>query len=113
MATTKISVSIKGPVGLDDPDRLLRELEAETGLSWRQEPVAEEKTLSGGLFEIVLVALVTGASSEAGKDAWNAAKQVVKRWRSEKLDPTETSVEIESLPDADVAEPSVSDGLDD
>lgn len=95
MAATKILVSVTGPLGLDDPDRMLADLEAATGLSWRRQPVEEGKVLSGALAEIVLVAVATKAT----EIAWDAVQQVVRRWHRERLDPPQTSVAAEPVPD--------------
>lgn len=96
---TRISVSVKGLTGLDDPDRMLDELEAETGLSWGSRPVDEGKVLTGGIVEIVLVAVVGKATEMTVSATVDAVKRVVERWRAERLDPPETSVDTESVPD--------------
>jgi hypothetical protein len=121
---TRISVSVKGLTGLDDPDRMLDELEAETGLSWRLRPVGEGdgKVLTGGIVEIVLVAAVGKATEMTVSAAVDAVKRVVERWRAERLDPPETSVDTESVPDSasvpdsepvpDSAQEPAAEGLD-
>lgn len=101
---TRISVSVKGLVGLDDPGRMIEELEAATGLSWRQEPV-EEKTL-GAFTEIVLGAMVSKAAEMALQ---GVVDQVVRRWRRERLDPPEISVHTESVPDGEADRPAGSE----
>lgn len=95
-------MSVKGLTGLDDPDRLLDELEAETGLPWRSRPVGEGdgKVLTGGIVEIVLVAVVGKATEMTVSAAVDAVKRVVERWRGERLDPPETSLDTESVPDS-------------
>ncbi|MFF3914235.1 hypothetical protein ACFYZB_12230 [Streptomyces sp. NPDC001852] len=107
---TRISVTVKGPTGLDDPDRMLDELEAETGLSWHSSAVDEGKVLTGGIVEIVLVAVVGKATEMTVSAAVDAVKRVVERWRGERLDPPETSVGTQSVPD-EAAEPTA-EGLD-
>ena len=99
---TRISVSVKGLTGLDDPDRMLDELEAETGLSWSSRPVGEGdgKVLTGGIVEIVLVAAIGKATEMTVSAAVDAVKRVVERWRGERLDPPETSLDTESVPDS-------------
>ncbi|MFF2936280.1 hypothetical protein [Streptomyces mirabilis] len=103
---TKISVSVKGLIGLDDPARMRVELEAETGLTWRQQEVAiadiadEEAVLSGGIVEIILVAVVSKTAEMTVSAAVDAAKQVVERWRGERLDGLDTSVDTEPGPDS-------------
>ncbi|MEU6770148.1 hypothetical protein [Streptomyces sp. NPDC046759] len=107
---TRISVTVKGLTGLDDPDRMLGELEAETGLSWCSRAVDEGRVLTGGIVEIVLVAVVGKATEMAVSSAVDAVKRIVERWREERLDPPETSVVTESVPDS-AAEPAA-EGLD-
>ncbi|MEV6116082.1 hypothetical protein AB0L59_27180 [Streptomyces sp. NPDC052109] len=107
---TRISVSVKGLTGLDDPDRMLDELRAETGLPWRSRPVDDSRVLTGGIVEIVLVAVVGKATEMTVSATVDAVKRVVERWRHERLDPPETSVGTESVPDS-AAEPTA-EGLD-
>ncbi|WP_405869615.1 MULTISPECIES: hypothetical protein [unclassified Streptomyces] len=98
---TKISVSVKGLIGLDDPDRMLGELETETGLSWSPQEVEEDGVLTGGIVEIIIVAVVGKATEMTVSAAVDAVKQVVERWRSERLDPLDTSVDTEPVPDSE------------
>ncbi|MQY33454.1 hypothetical protein SRB17_14150 [Streptomyces sp. RB17] len=107
---TRISVTVKGLTGLDDPGRMLEELEAQTGLSWGAQAVDKGKVLTGGIVEIVLVTVVGKATEMAVSAAVDAVKGVVERWRGERLDPPETSVGTESVPDS-AAEPTAQ-GLD-
>ncbi|MDH6137595.1 hypothetical protein P3T37_007028 [Kitasatospora sp. MAA4] len=102
-------MSLKGLLGLDDASRLLDELAAETGLRWHEEPVEEGKVLSGGLVEILLVAVASKTAEMAYEAAMERAKQVVERWREERLDKPEASVRAESLPDS---EATGAEGLD-
>ncbi|MFB7245670.1 hypothetical protein ACFCYX_24810 [Streptomyces populi] len=96
---TKISVSVKGLIGLDDPARMRAELEAETGLPWRPQEVADEDTvLSGGIVEIILVAVVSKTAEITVTAAVDAAKRAVARWRGERLDGLEASVDTEPGP---------------
>ncbi|MGW2833129.1 hypothetical protein [Streptomyces sp. NPDC001286] len=94
----KISVSVKGQLGLDDPDRMLGELAAETGLTWHRREVEEDGVLTGGIVEIILVAVVGKATEMTVSAAVDAAKHVVERWRGERLDPLDTSVDTEPDP---------------
>ncbi|MER6571519.1 hypothetical protein ABT288_36425 [Streptomyces sp. NPDC001093] len=107
---TRISVTVKGLTGLDDRDRMLDELAAATGLSWRSSPVDQGRVLTGGIVEVVLVAAVGKATEMTVSAAVDAVKRVVERWRDERLDPPETSVGTESVPDS-AAEPTA-EGLD-
>ncbi|WP_405972786.1 hypothetical protein OG496_27485 [Streptomyces sp. NBC_00988] len=98
---TKIVVSVKGLIGLDDPARMRGELEAETGLLWRPQEVAiadGEDVLSGGIVEIILVAVVSKTAELTVTAAVDAVKQVVERWRGERLDGLDTSVDTEPGP---------------
>jgi hypothetical protein len=110
----RISVSVKGLIGLDDPHRMLGELKAATGLSWRSQTVDEGKVLTGGIVEILLVAVVGKATEMTVEAAVDAVRQVVERWRRERLDPPETSVDTESVPDADEdgTDAQAAEGLD-
>lgn len=111
-------MSVKGPLGLDDPDRMLGDLAAATGLTWRTQPVGEGNVLSGGIVEILLVAVVTKVADKSVDAAVDAVREVVGRWRRERLDPPETSVTADPLPEADGgaadggADPGAAEGLD-
>ncbi|MCI3272845.1 hypothetical protein [Streptomyces cylindrosporus] len=97
----KISVSVKGPTGLDDADRMLGELKEAADLPWSVREVEEEGALGSGIVEIVIVAVV-GKTVELGVSAAvDAVKQAVERWRSERLDPPDVTVATESVPDAE------------
>ena len=108
----RISVSLKGPMGLDDPARLISELEAKTGLAWYEESAGDAKTLSGGLVEILLVAVASKTTEMAYEAAVERAKQVVDRFRAERLDPPQATVQVENTPEAD-ADGSDLDASDD
>ncbi|MGW2571661.1 hypothetical protein [Streptomyces sp. NPDC001537] len=94
---TRISVSVGGLTGLDDRERLLAELEAETGLEWQARDVEQDGVLTGGIVEIVLVAVVGKATELAVSAAVDSAKKIVERWRSERLDPPEASVDVDPV----------------
>jgi hypothetical protein len=98
---TRISVLLKGPLGLDDAARLLGELNAETGLAWRQEPVDEGSVLSGGLVEILLVAIASRTVEMAYGAAVERAERVVERWRAERLDAPQASVQTQTVPETE------------
>ncbi len=101
--STRISVSVHGRVGLDEPEHLRKDLEATTGLTWRQRPGAEPDTLSGGWSEVLLDAAIATAVQMTAQAAVDAAKQVLRRWSEQRLDPPETSVVVHD--DADSAGP--------
>ncbi|GAA2522729.1 hypothetical protein GCM10010276_87250 [Streptomyces longisporus] len=97
---TRISVSVKGLFGLDEPERLLDELAARTRLSWHQQEVDQEKNL-GGIVEIVLIAVVTKTADMTVEAAVQAVKDVIGRWREERLDPPEASIRTDPEPQSD------------
>lgn len=109
---TKISVTVKGPMGLDDPERMLADLAQETGLSWQPRPVGEGAVLTGGIVEIVLVAVVGRVAEMSVEAALDAVKRVVKQWRAERLDPLETAIAKEPAPEAGAADGPADDGSD-
>jgi hypothetical protein len=110
---TRISVTVKGPIGLDDPERMIAELQKATGLSWRPQAVDEGKVLAGSIATIVLTVVITKGTEMSVVAALDAVKRVVERWRSERLDPPETTIDNESVPDADATDAPASDGSDD
>ncbi|MFI7410179.1 hypothetical protein ACIBU0_16095 [Streptomyces sp. NPDC049627] len=87
--TAMISVRVEGPVGLDEPEELLRELGRETGLAWRLETAGQKGTLDGGLAVTMLEALVGGA---AGAVVQMATQRAIDVWRGRRLDPPTVTV---------------------
>jgi hypothetical protein len=110
---TRISVTVKGPIGLDGPDRMLGELEKATDLSWQLRVVDQGKVLSTGIVEIVLTAVITKGLEMSAEAAVDAVKDLVKRWRRERLDPPQTTIDTESVPDTDATDGPAADGSDD
>ncbi len=55
---TRISVTVKGPMGLDDPDRMLDDLARATSVPWQAHEVDKGPVLTGGIVEIVLTAVI-------------------------------------------------------
>lgn len=98
---TKVSVTVKGLMGLDDPERMVAELTKATGLPWQAQAAAEDKVLTGGIVEIVLVAVVGKVAEMSVEAALDAVKRVVKHWRAERLDPLEAAIAKEPAPDTD------------
>jgi hypothetical protein len=105
-------VTVKGPLGLDEPDLMLAELEKHTGLVWRPQPVDEGNVLTGGIAEIVLIAVVTKATEMSVQAAVDKAKELAQRWRSERLDPPEITVSEEPGPDPAAPGGPAPDGSD-
>lgn len=94
-----ISVSVRGALlGLDDPERIRGELEAETGLEWRRDEVDQGWVLTGGIVEILLVAAVSKLTEEALGAALDATKRAVERWRAGRLDPPQAEIEVRPAP---------------
>ncbi|HYQ68046.1 hypothetical protein [Actinophytocola sp.] len=96
---TRISVTVKGPIGLDEPDQMLADLTRETDLPWEQHTVDDGDVLSVGLVDIILVAVVTKSAEMTLQATVDGVKKVVKRWRAARLDPPETVIDTEELPD--------------
>ncbi|WP_255949960.1 hypothetical protein [Streptomyces odontomachi] len=110
--SARISVTVKGPLGIDEPDLMLAELERQTGVVWRPQPVDEGKVLNGSIAEIVMVAVLTKATEVTVQAALDRAKQLVGRWRSERLDPLEMTVSEEPAPDGEAPGGPASTGSD-
>ncbi|WP_344021709.1 hypothetical protein [Streptomyces luteireticuli] len=92
---TRVSVTVEGRLGLDDPDRMLRELEQATRLSWRREEADREPAL-GGLPEIVLEAVIGKGVEMSVEYAVEAVRRCIGRWRAERLDPPRMDVRTSS-----------------
>jgi hypothetical protein len=88
----RIIVTVKGPLGLDDADSLLAELERETGLDWHEEDRPDDKNLSGVL-ELILVAIISKSVGTAFDQALAKAREVIERWRKTRLDPPDASID--------------------
>ncbi|MFF7971436.1 hypothetical protein [Streptomyces sp. NPDC007905] len=102
-----ISVSVRGALlGLDDPERIRGELEADTGLEWRREEVDQGWVLTGGIVEILLVAAVSKLTEESLGAALDATKRAVERWRAGRLDPPQAQVEVRSVPPSSTDAPA-------
>jgi hypothetical protein len=99
--SARIRVSVKGLSGLDDQDRVVRELKAATGLEWHLRVADRGRVLAPDIGEILLEALVGKAAEMSVEAAVYAVRKVIERWRRERLDPPETSVRTELLPDTD------------
>jgi hypothetical protein len=113
---TKITVTVTEPLGIDDPDLMLAELQKVTGLPWQSRTVEKENVLSGGITALILTAVASGVVAKttemSTEAALNAVKGLVRRWRSEQLDPPEIAVSEESVPDSEATAPPVADGSD-
>ncbi|WP_448317504.1 hypothetical protein [Streptomyces sp. CO7] len=94
-----IVVRVEGMAGLDEPAELLEALTAETGLPWRQEQAAlPPDALDGGVSSVVLEA---GTGGFVGSALQSATRQVVDRWRGERLDPPTVTVVVQQPPGPD------------
>ncbi|MFJ9426077.1 hypothetical protein [Streptomyces sp. NPDC101249] len=96
---TRIRVSVAGPAGLDELHELRAELDRTTGLSWQEgESGSDGRVLSGGVSEIILVAVTGKLSEMAVTYAVDAARKVVARHQARRLDPGEATLTTEPLP---------------
>jgi hypothetical protein len=99
----RIVVKVGGAVGLDDSEQLLSELARETGLDWREEPVPQERHLSGGPAEFLLAAAVSGVAGKVGEYAYEKSVEVVRgavaRWSARRLDPLDVRVDLQDADD--------------
>lgn len=94
---TRLTVNVQGSLGLDDERRLLDELARATGVEWRTEPVEDDGHLSGGLVEIVLVAVMSKSTELAYEAAIVKVRKRLDQWRSERLDKPEYTVAEETV----------------
>jgi hypothetical protein len=85
----QLTVNVQGSLGLDDGQRLIDELERATGLTWRAEPVEDDGHLTGGIVEIVLVAVLGKSTELVYGAALEKARERIEQWRSEHLDKPE------------------------
>jgi hypothetical protein len=104
---TRITVTLKGPLGLDDVDLLLAELEKETRIDWYREDHLDDRHLIGGFLEIVLVAVTSktvemayGQTLDKAREAATKVREIVERWRATHLDPPDAAVETEQADDS-------------
>lgn len=107
---TRILVTVKGPLGLDGPGRILGELEAATDLPWHSEEVDQGQVLTGGVTEILLAAVVSKSAEMSVEYVVEAVKRLVERLRDERLDPPDMAIRTESVPDTDGPDAGRSDG---
>lgn len=84
--TRRLTVNVQGSLGLDDGQRLLDSLERSTGLEWRLEPVQDDGHLSGGIVEIVLVAVLSKSTELAYGTVVEKVRGRVEEWRRGRLD---------------------------
>lgn len=97
----RLTVSVRGPLGLDDGGRLIGELEHATGLVWRDEPVKAGRHLDGGIAEIVLVAVLGKTTELAYSAVMEKARSRIEQWRRERLDKPDYILTEETVADAD------------
>jgi hypothetical protein len=95
---TRIAVRLAGNLGLDDAERLLAELRAGTELSWRDEsPPDDARHLTGGLVELLLVAVASRGSEMAFEGTARRVRELVEHWRERRLDPPLAEVEVAEI----------------
>jgi hypothetical protein len=109
----RLTVSVRGPLGLDDGRRLTDELEQATGLVWRGEPVKADGHLDGGIVEIVLVAVLGKTTELAYGAVMEKARGRIEQWRSERLDKPDYTLIEETVAGADETAEGVGAGGND
>jgi hypothetical protein len=82
----QLTVNVQGSLGLDDGERLIEELERATGLAWRAEPVEDDGHLTGGIVEIVLVAVLGKSTELVYGAAVEKVRERIEQWRRGHLD---------------------------
>jgi hypothetical protein len=97
----RLTVNVRGSLGLDDGRRLTDELEQATGLVWRGEPVKEDGHLDGGIVEIVLVAVLGKTTELAYGAVMEKARGRIEQWRRERLDKPDYTLIEETVAGAD------------
>lgn len=90
--TRRLTVNVQGSLGLDDGERLLDSLERSTGLEWRLEQAGDDGHLSGGIVEIMLVAVLSKSTELAYGAVAEKVRERVEEWRRGRLDPPEYSL---------------------
>ena len=96
----QLTVNVKGSLGLDDGELLIGELERATGLTWRAEPVEDDGHLTGGIVEIVLVAVLGKSTELVYGAAVERARERIEQWRRERLDKPEYTLAEQSTAEA-------------
>jgi hypothetical protein len=103
---TRIAVRLAGNLGLDDAERLLAELKAETELSWRDEsPADDARHLTGGLVELLLVAAPGRSTELVFEGSVRHVRELVEHWRDRRLDPPLTEVDVVEVEEPEGGEP--------
>jgi hypothetical protein len=101
---TRIAVRLTGNLGLDDAERLLAELEAETELSWRDESPADDgRHLTGGLVELLLVAVASRGTELVFEGSVRRVRELVEHWRDRRLDPPLAEVDVLEVEEPEAA----------
>ena len=103
---TRIAVRLTGNLGLDDAERLLAELKAETELSWQDEsPADDARHLTGGIAELLLVAAAARGTETVVEGSVRHVRELVEHWRDRRLDPPLAEVDV-----VEVEEPEAKPG---
>jgi hypothetical protein len=109
---TRISVTVKGPMGLDDPDRMRADLMRATSVHWQAQEVDRGPVLAAGIVEIVLTAVIGKGVEMSVEAAVDAVTDLLRRWRATRLDPLEMAVDTDPVPDDDPVDVTSTDGVD-
>jgi len=95
--TRELTVSVRGTLGLDDGAHLLDALESSTGLEWRLAPAPDRGHLSGGIAEVVLVAVLSKSTELAYGAVVEKVRDRVEQWRRGRLDRPEYELGEQSV----------------
>ncbi|WP_190133011.1 hypothetical protein [Streptomyces mashuensis] len=95
-------MTVKGQLGLDDPGRMLRELERVTNVTWRWQEVEHGPALTGGIAEILLEALIAKSAEASLEYVVRVARERVDRWRGERLGPLQTHVDVSPVDETEL-----------
>jgi hypothetical protein len=103
---TRIAVRLAGNLGLDDAERLLAELKAETDLSWRDEsPADNARHLTAGPVELLLVAVAGRNTELVLEGSVRRVRELVEHWRDRRLDPPLAEVDVVEVAEPELADP--------
>jgi hypothetical protein len=97
---SRVTVRLKGAIGLDDVRLLLDDLAAETDLDWSEERPPDGKHL--GVADLLLTAVISGAAGKcaeaAAEEVRSRARRVVNKWRDKRLEPPDADTEKQEAP---------------
>jgi len=110
----RLTVSVRGSLGLDDDRRLTDELTTATGLAWRLEPAPAGDHLDGAVTEIVLTAVLGKTTELVVGAVVEKVRERLDQWRGEHLDEPDYVITRTTADEAGVAHEAVArDDADD